>query len=102
MQIGKFRSCILATLLSVLFTTAVMGYPELSEQKSSPMTTATPTTTPTATPTMVCINDGDVNDDGILTMGDSQTSFLIALGIYSPTFEEECAADCNGRRRYDT
>ncbi len=94
----KLGSCITAAILSVLFTTAVMGYTERSEQRSSRVPTETPTVTATAEPTgtMVCINDGDVIDDGILTMGDSQTSFLIALEIYSPTFEEACAADCDG------
>ena len=43
-----------------------------------------------------CINDGDVTLDDELTAGDAQLAFLIALGAYSPSFEEECAADCNG------
>jgi N-acetylneuraminic acid mutarotase len=44
----------------------------------------------------ICINNGDVNQDGILSAADAQLAFYIALGLYSPTFEEECAADCNG------
>jgi len=43
-----------------------------------------------------CINDGDVNLDGELTSGDAQLAFFIALGSYTPTYEEECAADCTG------
>ncbi len=44
----------------------------------------------------ICINNGDVNQDGILSAADAQLAFYIALGQYSPTYEEECAADCNG------
>jgi subtilisin family serine protease len=51
---------------------------------------------PTPTPTQPCINNGDVNFDGVVTAGDSQQAFYIALGMYTPTYEEECAADCNG------
>ncbi|HPQ40344.1 MAG TPA: C25 family cysteine peptidase, partial [bacterium] len=54
-----------------------------------------PCTEPTPTPNP-CINDGDVTQDGEITAGDAQMAFLIALGSYSPSFEEECAADCNG------
>jgi len=43
-----------------------------------------------------CINDGDVTLDGEITAGDAQLAFLIALGSYTPSYEEECAADCNG------
>ncbi|HPQ40734.1 MAG TPA: dockerin type I repeat-containing protein, partial [bacterium] len=43
-----------------------------------------------------CVNDGDVNDDGSVTAGDAQMAFQIALGQYTPTTEEFCAADCNG------
>jgi outer membrane protein assembly factor BamB len=50
--------------------------------------------TPTATPE--CIRNGDVNLDGTLTAGDAQMAFYIVLGLYSPTYQEECAADCNG------
>ncbi|MBN1880312.1 hypothetical protein JW823_09410 [bacterium] len=56
---------------------------------------ATPTPVPTATPNL-CLNTGDVNDDGSLTAGDAQMAFQIALGAMIPTEEEECAADCNG------
>ena len=43
-----------------------------------------------------CINDGDVNGDGQITSADAQLAFNIALGAYTPTYEEACAADCNG------
>jgi len=45
---------------------------------------------------VICINDGDVNNDGYLTAADAQTAFGIALGSHAPTPLEECAADCNG------
>jgi len=32
----------------------------------------------------------------VITAGDSQTAFYIALGTYTPTFDEWCAADCDG------
>lgn len=50
---------------------------------------------PTATPD-ICIHSGDTNLDGTITAGDAQMAFQIALGAYSPTTEEACAADCNG------
>jgi hypothetical protein len=65
--------------------------------------TATPTVPPTATPappthtpTPDCIHHGDVNFDGVISAADAQLAFMITLGMYSPTYEEECAADCNG------
>jgi len=54
-----------------------------------------PCSEPTPTPNL-CINDGDVNLNGEITAGDAQMAFQIALGSYSPTMEEACAADCNG------
>jgi hypothetical protein len=42
------------------------------------------------------LNHGDVNFDGVLTAGDSQLAFMIAIGTYSPSYLETCAADCNG------
>lgn len=42
-----------------------------------------------------CLNHGDVNLDGQITAADAQLAFFIVLGQYSPTFEEDCAADCN-------
>lgn len=65
-----------------------------------PCTQATPTPLPTATPTPTetpsCINNGDVNNDGLVSSVDAQMAFMIALGSYSPTHDEECAADCDG------
>jgi hypothetical protein len=43
-----------------------------------------------------CVNHGDVNLDGEVTSTDAQLAFFIVLGTYSPTYEEECAADCLG------
>jgi chitinase len=43
-----------------------------------------------------CLHHGDVNFDGHMTALDAQSAFLIALGIYSPSEDEACAADCNG------
>ncbi|MGB3977223.1 MAG: SUMF1/EgtB/PvdO family nonheme iron enzyme [bacterium] len=43
-----------------------------------------------------CIHHGDVNLDGRITAADAQLAFFITLGQYSPTYEEECAADCDG------
>ncbi len=53
-------------------------------------------TSPTPTPTPTCNHDGDVTLNGSVTAGDAQLCFSIALGVYSPSYEEECAADCNG------
>jgi len=50
---------------------------------------------PTPTPGE-CLNHGDVSLDGEVTAADAQLTFMIALGSHSPTYEEECAADCNG------
>ncbi|MGB3976279.1 MAG: C25 family cysteine peptidase [bacterium] len=55
-----------------------------------------PTPTPTETPTPDCINNGDVNDDGMISSADSQLAFMITLGAYSPTYKESCSADCDG------
>ncbi|MBN1296154.1 agmatine deiminase family protein [bacterium] len=50
---------------------------------------------PTATPEP-CIHNGDVNMTGEITAADAQLAFMIALGSYSPSYAENCAADCNG------
>ncbi|MBN1295415.1 dockerin type I repeat-containing protein, partial [bacterium] len=60
---------------------------------ASPTPTGTPEPTPTAEP---CIHDGDVNLDGVYSAGDAQAAFYIVLGLITPTFEQACAADCNG------
>ncbi|MCD4654433.1 hypothetical protein K8T06_10935, partial [bacterium] len=52
---------------------------------------------PTATPTLPpCLNHGDVNASGGLTAEDAQITFNIVLGLYIPTYVENCAADCDG------
>lgn len=45
---------------------------------------------------ILCANNGDINRDEVLTAGDAQLAFLIALGVYLPTYLETCAADCDG------
>ncbi len=55
-----------------------------------------PTPTPTQTPTPDCINNGDINDDGMVSSLDSQLAFMIAIGTYAPTYKESCSADCDG------
>ncbi len=64
----------------------------------SPVPTGTPTPLPPATPTpsTPCIRSGDVFQDGRLTAGDAQLTFLIVIGAYPPTYTEACAADCSG------
>ena len=52
--------------------------------------------TPVPTNTPGCVNHGDVTLDGSISAGDAQLCFNIVLGVHIPTFEEECAADCNG------
>ena len=55
-----------------------------------------PLPTPTPTPTPVCVNHGDVDFNGDVTAGDAQITFSIVLAAYTPTYDEECAADCTG------
>jgi len=43
-----------------------------------------------------CLNTGDVDLNGNITANDSQLVFYIVLGLFTPTYEQECAADCNG------
>lgn len=45
--------------------------------------------------TTVCIHHGDVNFSGQLTAQDAQTTFFFVLGLQTPTYSEECAADCD-------
>lgn len=61
----------------------------------SPSPTAVPTEEPTPTPEL-CLHTGDPTLDGEVTAGDAQLAFYIALGAYTPSMEEACAADCNG------
>jgi V8-like Glu-specific endopeptidase len=66
--------------------------------QATPTPTPTPTRTPTRTPTPPddCVHHGDVNLDGLITAADAQLAFFIVLGQYTPTYQQECAADCNG------
>ncbi len=43
-----------------------------------------------------CFHSGDVNADGVVSAGDAQVAFFIALGSVQPTPEQNCAADANG------
>jgi len=58
--------------------------------------TPTPTITPTPTATPPCFHTGDVNQSGTISAEDAQLVFYIVLGLYTPSWEENCAADCNG------
>ncbi len=44
-----------------------------------------------------CPRSGDVNGDGRVTATDAQVALLVVLGLVTPTAEERCAADCDGR-----
>nr|HPQ42156.1 dockerin type I repeat-containing protein [bacterium] len=70
----------------------------LPTETPTSLPTETPTTWPTATPTATppCLHHGDVTLDGSLSAADAQTAFYIVLGTVTPTFEQWCAADCNG------
>lgn len=46
--------------------------------------------------TAECIHNGDVDASGNLTAADAQMAFLITLGAITPTYLQECAADCDG------
>ncbi len=43
-----------------------------------------------------CFHHGDVDFSGSITAGDAQLAFNIAVGLIMPTYDEQCAADCNG------
>jgi photosystem II stability/assembly factor-like uncharacterized protein len=43
-----------------------------------------------------CLHHGDVDFNSTVSVGDAQLAFQIALHIFEPTYEEACAADCNG------
>ncbi len=53
----------------------------------------------TSSPTPDCLHTGDTINDGHITAADAQQAFSIAIGLFSPTFTENCAADCNGDGR---
>jgi len=37
-----------------------------------------------------------VDDNLVITAEDAQMAFAIAVGVHTPTYIEECTADCNG------
>ena len=43
-----------------------------------------------------CLHTGDVSGDSHITAYDAQLAFYIVLEMITPTYEENCAADCNG------
>ncbi len=51
---------------------------------------------PTPTPTPPCAHTGDVTMDSIHTAEDAQIAFNIVMSLYTPIWDEWCAADCNG------
>ncbi len=55
-----------------------------------------PTSTPAPSTTPTCIHSGDANLDSFVSAADAQLAFRIALLMYTPSYEEACAADCNG------
>lgn len=63
----------------------------------TPSSPTSPSSTPSSpTPGLPCIHDGDVNADDFVTSGDAQLAYWIYLQLIIPTFEEYCAADCDG------
>lgn len=64
---------------------------------STPEPTATPTpdSTATQTPDPNCLHHGDTDFSGRITAADSQFAFGVSLEIFTPTYYEWCAADCN-------
>ncbi len=73
------------------------GYPDLAAGFAGAEIRVYLNTGPPPTPTPgSCIHDGDVNLDGTVSSGDAQLTFMIALGVYTPSYDEACAADCNG------
>ncbi len=45
---------------------------------------------------LVCRNHGDLNFDGEITSEDAQWTFMIVMGTFAYSVQQECAADCNG------
>ncbi len=63
----------------------------------SPLPTSEPTNTPSMTPTAPpCLHHGNVIPDLLISSGDAQLAFYIAVDAYTPTYQEFCAADCDG------
>ncbi len=79
--------------------TATMAPTNTPVPPSSTPTPIIPTSTPefvSPTPTPICIHNGDVNGDGMVSASDAQSAFMIALSLMTPTEEERCRSDCNG------
>lgn len=76
------------------------GLPLISPATERPAMDISPTpsspTPPTSTPNPPCLHDGDVNSDNSVTGSDAQLAYFIYLQLIIPTFEEFCAADCDG------
>ncbi|HPQ42564.1 MAG TPA: dockerin type I repeat-containing protein, partial [bacterium] len=74
--------------------------PPPTETPTQAPPTETPTLLPTDTPeptgTPECLRHGDVTFSGSLSAADAQLVFAFVLGMITPTYEEACAADCNG------
>ncbi len=68
--------------------------PTAGPSPTPPVFSPTPPFTPTVTP--LCLNDGDVDQNGKLTPQDAQFAFFIYLGVIDPTYIELCSADCLG------
>jgi len=45
--------------------------------------------------TTECLKTGDMDGSGIVSAGDAQMAFMLSIGIFEPTYRQECAADCN-------
>jgi hypothetical protein len=54
------------------------------------------TETPSSTPTPECLHTGDVDNSSIVTVGDAQLTFAIALSFIQPDYFQSCASNCNG------
>jgi len=50
---------------------------------------------PPSTTPVLCLHTGDVTLDAEYSAVDAQMAFYIAVGTYTPTYQEFCAADCN-------
>lgn len=62
----------------------------------SPHETTTPVVaSPTPLGTPLCLHTGDVDANAVISAGDAQAAFSIALGVMTPTYAQACAADCD-------
>ena len=42
-----------------------------------------------------CLHNGAVDEQPGVSAGDAQLAFFIVMGMYDPTYVQECSADCN-------